>query len=222
MTHSTLRLALTGAAAACLLASSGAAFAQPAAKPVARPAPAAVAPAAEAPLPQGPAVPGVCVFNQDATFAQSAVGKYAGQRLQQLATQAKAELEASATALDTDAKALDAARTTITQDAYQQRMLALQQRSQAGQRLGEQRSRELQLTQQKALARISTEVNPLLRQLYVQHNCSLLLNAQALFTASPNMDLTNEVVRLLDAKITQFPFEREHLDQAQAAPTAGK
>jgi len=35
--------------------------------------------------------------------------------------------------------------------------------------------------------------------------------------SNPAMNVTADVVRLLDAKITQFPFERERLEQQAAA-----
>jgi outer membrane protein len=183
----------------------------------------AAAPAAAAPLPQGPAIAGLCVYSNEATIGGSAVGKFVNQRLQQLQQQAQAELVADQTSLQTDAKAFDAARTTLSSDAAQQRQLSLEQRDAALQRKAEVRQRELQATMQKAYGRVLSEANPLVAQAYGQHNCSVLLDGQSVMAANTAMNITPEVVRLLDAKITQFPFEREHLDQqAQAAPASAQ
>src|SRR5205085_7224714 len=82
--------------------------------------------------------------------------------------------------------------------------------------------RELQATEQKALNRIGTEMDPLVRTAYQQKGCSLLVNRQAVVIGNPAMDITPAVVTALNAKITQFAFDRERLDQTAtaAAPAA--
>ena len=219
MTRHVFATLIASAACAAALAASGSAFAQAAAPRAAAPAPAAAAPAAT-PLPAGPAIPGVCVFSSEAAIGGSAVGKYVGTRLQQLQSQVQAEVQGQATQLDTDAKALDAQRATLTQDVLQQRALGLQQRQTGLQRTAQIRERELEATQQKALGRVMTEINPLLRQVYAQKGCSLLLDGNAVMGSNPAMSITADVVRLLDAKITQFPFDRERLEQQATAPAA--
>lgn len=209
MTTRVLAKLIAAAASAAVVSASGAAFAQAAAP---------AAPAA-APLPAGPALPGVCVFSSEAAIGGSAVGKYVGTRLEQLQSQVRAELQGQETSLQNDAKALDAQRASLTQDQLQQRALTLQQRQTALQRTAEIRGRELEATQQKALGRVMTEINPLLRQVYTQKQCSLLLDGNAVLGSNPAMNITPDVVRLLDAKITQFPFDRERLEQPAAAPT---
>ncbi len=67
---------------------------------------------------------------------------------------------------------------------------------------------------------MATEINPLLRQVYASRNCGLLLDRNAVFGANPSMDITADVVKLLDGKITTFAFDRERLDQQAAAPAA--
>jgi outer membrane protein len=207
---------IAAASCAALVSAAGAAFAQ---APTAT-APAAAAPAAATPLPAGPAIPGVCVFSSEAAIGSSAVGKYVGSRLQQLQSQVQAELQGQETSLQNDAKALEAQRASLGQDQLQQRALTLQQRQNSLQRTAQIRDRELEATQQKALGRVMTEINPLLRQVYAQKQCSLLLDGNAVLGSNPAMNITADVVRLLDAKITQFPFERERLEQQAAAPAA--
>jgi outer membrane protein len=219
---------LIGAVSAAALAWAGSALAQPARPAAPAPRPAGVAPApgaaAAAPrpaVPQGPPITGLCVYSNDYTIGASAVGKFVTQRLQQLEQQAQAELTADQSSLQTDAKAYEAARGSLSADQAQQRELTLQQRDTALQRKAEVRQRELQATMQKALGRVVSEANPLVAQVYAQHNCSILLDGQVVMGSNPAMNITPDVVRLLDAKITQFPFDRERLDQqAQATPAA--
>jgi Skp family chaperone for outer membrane proteins len=205
----TLKNILAAGVSIALAASASAAFAQ-------APTPAAAAPQ----VPTGPAIAGVCIFSRDAAIANSAVGKYVEERLKQIQTQAQAEVQGEAVALQTDEKAYAAQRGSLASDVQQQREGALRQREELLQRKADLRGRELQATEQKALSRVVVEMNPLLVQIYGQRNCGLLLDQNATFGANPQMNVTAEVVHLLDAKITQFAFEREHLDQP-AAGAAG-
>ncbi len=213
-----IQLIISAAASAALVASSGVAMAQ-AARPAAAPA-AAVA----ASTPSGPPIPNVCIFSNQAAIGTSAVGKYVVSRLQQIQAQAQAELQAEETSLQTDVKAYGAQRASLSSDVQQQRERALTDRAQALQAKAQQRNRELEATQQKALARVVSEYNPIVVTVMRARSCGLVLDGQATLAFNPAMDLTADVVRQLDAKITQFPFEREHLDTAApaaAAPAAG-
>lgn len=216
---------LTAAVTAGAMALAGSAMAQAGRPAATAPRPVAAAPAAAAPaaaqLPQGPAIGGLCIYSREQTLGLSAVGKFVNQRLQQLQQAAQAEVTADQQSLATDAKAFEAARASLAQDAAQQRELALQQRDAAWQRKAEIRSRELQATMEKAYGRVLSEANPIVIQVYGQHGCSVLLDGQSVMAANNAFNITPDVVRMLDTKITQFPFEREHLEQqAQATPAA--
>ena len=200
------------AATVALTAASGA-FAQAAA-----PAPAPAAPA----VTHGPALPGVCVVSIENAIGASTVGKYVDSRIQQIVAQVNAELNGEKTAIDNDAKALDARRATLDQNALEQQAAALQVRANALQRKAQLRDREVQATEQKAVGRIGQEMEPLIRQVYQQRQCSLLLQRTAIVIANPAMDITPQVVTALNAKITQFTFDRERLDQQTGAPQVSR
>ncbi len=199
-----------------MVAGAGAAMAQ-----AARPAAAAAAPVANAGIPTGPAIPNVCIFSQQAAVGTSAVGKYVVSRLQQIQAQAQAELQGEETTLQTDAKTYAGQRASLSTDVQQQRERGLQERAQALQTKAQLRGREIEATQQKAISRVVSEYDPLVISVMKARNCSVVFDGQAVLAFNPAMDLTPDVVRQLDAKITQFPFEREHLDTgAAAAPAA--
>jgi outer membrane protein len=208
-----------GLAAAIALSSATAAFAQ--APVAARPATAAPAPAAAAAISHGPPIPGMCVVSVEGAISNSTVGKYVNTRLQQLVAQVNAELNAEKTAIDTEAKTLDTQRASLQQDVFEQRAAAVQVRAQALQRKAQQRDREIQATEQKAINRVGEEMEPLIRQVYQSQKCAMLVNRQAVVLANPAADITPTVVSALNAKITQFAFDRERLDgPAAAAPAA--
>lgn len=199
------------AAAAALSASvalaASAAFAAPAA-----------APAPAAPVMNGPAIPGLCILSDQEVIGASAVGKYVVNRLQQLGSQADAEINADTTSLQNDAKALEAQRSSLSADQYDQRAAQLQLRDRERQRKIQLRQRELQATQEKAFATINQSAEPIIRQVVAEKNCTVLLNGAAVVAAAPSLDISPIVVQRLDAKIQQFPFDREHLDTTGAGP----
>ncbi len=166
---------------------------------------------------QGPAIPGLCVLSADQAIATSTVGKYVGGRMNQIVAQVKAELTPEETSLTNDAKALDAARPTLDAAAFQTRAQALQVRANNLRQKQELRQREVSETQKKAVNRIAQELEPIARQLYQQKHCSALLDKGSVMMVNPQMEMTNEVVAGLNARIQQFAFDRERLDTAAPA-----
>jgi outer membrane protein len=184
-------------------------------------APLAHAQTGAAGVPTGPAIPGLCFLSKDGLITGSTVGKFVQSRLQQLGQQAEAELDSQGTSLQADAKALDAQRATLSADQVDQRGAALQVRQRELERQVQIRRQEMSNTEQKAVGRVFTEASPIIQQVFRQRNCTVLFDASAAMIASPNMDLTPAVVEGLNAKITQFTFDREHLDTTAAAQPAG-
>ena len=177
--------------------------------------PAAAAPARPA-IAQGPAIPGVCVFSVNQTIGTSAVGQYIHTRLDQIVAQVKAELNPEDTAIATDVKALEAQRASLDAAAYQTRGQALQGRINALREKADLRQREVKATEDKALNRVAQELEPIAQSLYQSHRCSILLDRGSVMMANNEMDLTSGAVAALNAKIQQFPFDREHLDAGTA------
>ncbi len=181
--------------------------------------PAAIAPSSPS-ITHGPPIAGVCLLSVDQAIAASKVGQYVRTRLQQLAQVVSAELQPEDNKLTADVKAYQAKAATLDATSRQTQEQALQARAQQFQQKYQLRQREMQATQEKAINRVAQELDPVAQQLYQDRHCSLLLNRQSVLIANPAMDITSAAVAALDAKITQFPFEREHLDTAPA-PAAG-
>lgn len=169
------------------------------------------------PVTHGAAIPGVCILSVNQAITTSTVGRYVSERMNQIVAQVKAELTPEDTAIATDGRALEAQRTTLDGATFQTRAQALQGRVNALRQKADLRQREVQATEQKSLNRIAQELDPIARQLYQQHRCSMLVNKDAVMIANPEMDLTTQAVAGLNARIQQFAFDREHLDTAQPA-----
>jgi outer membrane protein len=159
----------------------------------------------------------VCILSVNQAITTSTVGRYVSERMNQIVAQVKAELTPEDTAIATDGRALEAQRTTLDGATFQTRAQALQGRVNALRQKADLRQREVQATEQKSLNRIAQELDPIARQLYQQHRCSMLVNKDAVMIANPEMDLTTQAVAGLNARIQQFAFDREHLDTAQPA-----
>jgi Skp family chaperone for outer membrane proteins len=183
---------------------------------IATSASAQTAPAAapEAPaVTHGPALPGVCIFSSPRAVGTSLVGKAVDARLKTIAQQVNAELTAERTALETEAKGLEAKRATLAQDAQEQQGAALQVKANAWQRKAQLRQKEVEATEQKALSRVYQEMDTPIRQVYQAQKCSILLDRESVMLANPAMDITDGVVAALDARIKTLTFDRERLDQ---------
>lgn len=192
-------------AIALALCASSAALAQ---QPAAAAAPATPPPAA---------LPGVCAFSHDGAVAGSKLGQYIKQRMDTITKQTQAELQSTGESLQNDAKATDASRPTMSQEAFEQKALEIRQRSDAFQRLQQVREREVQMTAGKALQRFDTEANPLFEMSVRERGCAIVLDSDNTYYISPTMDITPAVVAKLDTKVTEFAFDRERLDQQLAA-----
>ncbi|MBC6980764.1 OmpH family outer membrane protein [Caulobacter sp. 17J80-11] len=184
------------------------------------------APAAAPAVSGGPALPGVCVYSGIRTIATSAAGKAVETRMNQLEQAVEADLKSQATALDTEAKALQAQQATQANDpAFQQRVFSFNQKKAQFERKLQIRNKELEVTKAKAVERIAKEAQPLVQQAYTERNCSLMIDRSAVLAGNAQMDVTDLVISKLNAKLPPFSFERENLEQQlqqQAAAAAPK
>lgn len=218
-----MKTLLSVAAATALMIAAGSADAA-AKKAAAAPAPAAApvstqrTPTAATlpPITHGPAIAGVCVYYDDRAVGSSTAGQAAGARMQQLRAQIAAELQAEQTGIQTDGAALNAKKATLTPEQFAQQAQPIQQRAQALEAKAQQRQRELEATAAKAGQRIHTAIDPVLRNAYQSHNCSILLNGdQGVYLANPAMDLTPQVTAGLNAALPTLTFDREVLPAQQ-------
>lgn len=168
----------------------------------------------------GDAVPGLCMMSREAVFAQSKVGKAATQRLNQLASQARNQLASERAPLNTDIQNFQANAPKLSEDQRKQQGGALQQRMQAFQGKAGELTERIRLTQGKAMQRIGEQAQPLIASSYKSHRCGLLLNRDAVLAGNVSNDITAEVVKGLDAKITTISFDLEPLPAGNTPPPA--
>jgi Skp family chaperone for outer membrane proteins len=202
-------LLLAGLAAASLVPAS--AVAQPAAAP-------------PAPIRQGPPIAGYCVFSINQVLGGSKVGQAVVARLKVLGSQVSAELQPEADSIRTDERALEAQQASLDAATLQAKRANLELRATNFEKREQLRQQEMQATQQKQFAVVLKELDPVMRDLYQQHSCSVLIDGDqgGVRLVNPAMDLSPQAVTGLDAKIQTLTFDREHLDQPGAAPAAAR
>jgi Skp family chaperone for outer membrane proteins len=165
----------------------------------------------------GTAVPGVCLLSREAVFANSKVGVAATARMRELTQQAETEVATDRKPLEDEATALQAQRAKLKPADFDQRQQSLSERAQIVQAKAQQRTQELELTRQKALAQIGDQAQPVIAAVYKAKGCGLLVDRNSVLGGNMANDLTPAVVQGLDAKVTSISFNRAALTAQTAA-----
>ena len=156
----------------------------------------------------GPVIPGVCVYYNARLLAQSSAGQAVETRMQQLAQEVQGELQPYATAIQTEAQALQQGAATIPADQMNQRRQALQQRIQEAQQLEATRDNELRYTLAQQRQKISEAIEPLLVAVYQEKGCGIMIDRESVFIMNPAMDVTDTVIQRLNAQLPTLSFNR--------------
>jgi Skp family chaperone for outer membrane proteins len=159
----------------------------------------------------GKAVPGVCMLSREAVYAQAKVGQAASQRLSQLATQARSQLDAQGKPLQAEVQSFQQKAVSLSETQRTQQGEALQMRSQAFQEQADELNQRIQLTRAKAMQTIGQDAQPIAADAYKSHHCGLLLNRDAVMGGNMDNDLTGEVIQGLDRKVSTIDFNLEPL-----------
>lgn len=165
----------------------------------------------------GPAIAGVCLLSRQAVLSNAKVAVAATDRLRALTQEAQREIDAERKPIDADIQTFNAEASKLSDQQRQQRQQALQARLQPVEVKTRQRAREIDATREKALERISTELQPVVAQVYKQHNCGLLIDRNSVIGGNMTNDLTSAVTQALDAKISTITFNRETLPAEKTA-----
>ncbi len=209
------------------------------------PAPAAAAPATPVAAPPPPptfgaATQGQCVLDVSTAMATSKIGKSASDRLGQLGAVVKSELTTDDTNLSNEYKTLMAGQkaasaTPAGKSQWDAKYQAFGQKYEDFQKKQQQRSQEMQLTQQSVMGWIFNQMIAPINQVVSARGCSTVINSDSLLHYSlpdsngqaqadflytnPSMNITSDVVAKLDAANVTLPqFDRANLDQpAQGA-----
>ena len=170
----------------------------------------------------GSPVAGLCMISQEAVFAQSKVGQAAGERLNMLAQQASSQLDTQRKPIETDIQAFQQKSASLSEAQRKQQGESLQQRMQTFRNQTDELKQRIQLTRAKVTQSIGANAQPIITSSYNSHHCGLLLNRDAVLGGNTTNDLTADVVRGLDGKITTINFSLEPLPAPNAVNGGAK
>lgn len=171
----------------------------------------AAAPAArsDGPTPE----PRVVVLNLAAVMGASQVGQSVGQQIQVLAEQAKSELSGEAKQLQGEAAGI----AKLPESERASRAAAFAPRQDAFRQRAQQREAQVRAAFVKAQNEISKVLEPILRQVTNAHGANLVLDRRATAgLADPSLDITEEVVKALNAKMSSYTVTLPTMQEMQA------
>ena len=157
----------------------------------------------------GAPTPGICFLTKERVLDQSNAGAAANRRMALFARGVEQELSGERAAIIADANVLQIQRPVINEAVYQQRAGALALREQSFQTLENTRNDQLARTRAKATARLIRELAPVLASVLSEHGCSAVLESSGAYAYNPIMDLTVEVIRVMDARLPAVTFDLE-------------
>ena len=167
----------------------------------------------------GPVVPGVCIYHHDRLLAQSTAGQSLVSGIQRLSQEVATELAPYEQFINTETQALQQGQATIPQDQLQQRARDLEARYREFQTLSQTRSGELRYTLAYQQNQIAQAANPIVEALYTERGCGILLTAESVLRANPQMDLTEAAIQRLNTALPSLPaFTRMQVPAQPAQP----
>lgn len=153
----------------------------------------------------GPVVPGVCIYHHDRLLAQSTAGQSLVSGIQRLSQEVATELAPYEQFINTETQALQQGQASIPQDQLQQRARDLEARYREFQTLSQTRSGELRYTLAYQQNQIAQAANPIVEALYAERGCGILLTAESVLRANPQMDLTEAAIQRLNTALPSLP-----------------
>lgn len=151
--------------------------------------------------------PRICMFSRDNVLQQSVVGQKGGKRLQELTQEAQQVIASDRKSLAEDIEAFNDKGDMLEGSERQSQGKALQQRQGTLKQEAQQLDARIRYTRAVVTKRINDEINPLLDESYKDHGCSILLARGAVLKGNRDNDLTADVTKALNAKVTTISFD---------------
>lgn len=146
----------------------------------------------------------VVIVNSDQLFAQSKVGQNVLGQIQSLNKKLHSENTKAEESLKAEALKLRDQRALLKDDDFAKKVQAFQKKEQTTQQQLQEKAQALQLGANVARDKIEQEIRPIFAQVLKTHDANLLLDQSMVLAGGSDLDVTAEVVKALDAKITKL------------------
>ncbi len=140
--------------------------------------------------------------NSQDVLAGYAPAQEAQEELETVRQESESEVQLLSSGLQAALQEYEQQRLTLNADARQGREAALAEQRQAFQRRTQELDRQFAQRRAEVLQPLMEEINAVIEEIRVEGNYALILDAasQAILTADPALDLTQEVLTRLEAK----------------------
>lgn len=151
---------------------------------------------------QAAAAPVIVIVNTEQIFAQSKVGQNVRSQLQTMANKIQSDGKKGEAAIQAEAKKLGEQRSLLSEADFQKKVQALEQKQGEFQQTMRRKGQELQLGSNKARADIEQAIRPIFADVMKKNGANILLDQSVVLAGGVDLDVTAEVLKELDAKIT--------------------
>jgi outer membrane protein len=172
--------------------------------------------------------PSIAVFNEERVLRESAVGQHIASRIQEIATEIDAELNALGQPIQQETERLGAETASMTPQAIQgrpdlmQRIEALNQNAQQFELARRARQQELVQTERQAMQPVYQALQPILQAVVEERGIDILIDRGNLVFASPDVDITPIVIERLNTALPTVQVARVRVSQEAAAAAAAQ
>lgn len=153
-------------------------------------------------LAANPAV--IIIVNTEQVFQQSKAGASIRTQFADLAKKLQADEKKGRDAIDAEAKKLVDQRALLSKDDLQKKYAALQKKDQDYRAKMQQKSQELEMGANKARADFGAALRPIFQDVMTKHGATILLDQSVVLAGGADLDVTAEVLKALDAKVTSI------------------
>ena len=160
---------------------------------------AVTAPAASA---ANPAV--ILIVNTQQIFNESKVGQSIRAQLQEQAKKLQAEDKKGSEALQDEAKKLSDQRSLLSADDFKKKVAVLEKKEADRQEKMRAKGDALQVGVNKARADVEAAIRPIFADVMKKNGATLLLDQSVVLAGGVDLDVTAEVLKALDAKVTKI------------------
>lgn len=160
----------------------------------------------------------ILVMDEGRVFSTSDAGKSALAQLKTIGDQITAELDTERKSLAAERDRIGQQRATLTQDQLKARVGALEKRAANFERMAETKGKEMEATRANTIKTLNTALQPVLEEIVKARGASILLDKGNLIYASGTLEITDEVITKLNARLRPFTVVRVRTPVAAAAP----
>ncbi len=144
----------------------------------------------------------ILIVNSDQLFAQSKVGQNVREQIQTLSKKLQSDSLKAENNLKAEAKKLGEQRALLKEADFAKKVQAFQKKEQDTQKDLQERGQALQLGANVARNKVEEAIRPIFADVLKAHNANILLDQSTVLAGGVDLDVTAEIVKALDAKLT--------------------